>query len=285
MPRARPRPIRSRNATFQVLDALKRNRHKRNELGEVFIEGIEPIKQAVAAGRRVRRILCADAVKLSRWARELVERVEHDELLQLDPELYRALADREEPSELMVTVADAPLALEDLALGPSPLVLVFDRPSDHGNLGTTIRSANAFGVDAVITTGHGVDVRDPKAIRASMGAVFRTPVVQVESVAALESWLARERARVNLRVVGTDSGGETPSTTPLLRRPCALVMGNEALGMSAALRRLSDATVAIPMRGQVDSLNVACAASILLWQIHSASLADAAGARGAPSQG
>ncbi len=272
MPRPRPRSIRSRNATFQVLEALKRNRQKRSELGEVFIEGIEPIKQAIAAGRRVRRILCADPAKLSRWARELLGRVEHDELLHLAPELYRELADREEPSELLMTVADAPVALEDLALGPSPLVLVFDRPSDHGNLGTILRSANAFGVDAVITTGHGVDVRDPKVIRASMGAVFHTPVVQVESVAALEAWLTRERARVGLTVIGTDSAGTTPSTTPLLRRPCALVLGNEALGMSAALRRLSDAMVAIPMRGQVNSLNVACAASILLWQIHAASI-------------
>lgn len=267
----RARPVRSRNATFQVLEALKRNRRKRSELGEVFIEGIEPIKQAVAAGRKVRKILCADPAALSGWARGLLDRVEHEELLQLEPELYRALAEREEPSELMMTVADAPVGLEELALGPSPLVLLFDRPSDHGNLGTMLRSANAFGVDAVLTTGHGVDVRDPKVIRASMGAVFHTPVVQVDSMAALAAWLAQERARCGLSVVGTDSSGTTPNTTPLLRRPCALMMGNEALGLSGALRQLCDAVVAIPMRGQVDSLNVACAASILLWQVHASS--------------
>lgn len=264
------RPIRSRNATFQVLEALKRNRHKRNELGEVFIEGIEPIKQAIAAGRRVKRILCQDPAALSRWGRGLLERVEHEELLQLAPELYRALAEREEPSELMMTVADAALGLDDVALGTSPLVLVFDRPSDHGNLGTILRTANAFGVDLVITVGHGVDVRDPKVIRASMGAVFHTPVVQVESIRTLEAWLAPLRARVGLTVLGTDSTGTTPSTTPLLRRPCALILGNEALGMSAALRALADGTVAIPMRGQVNSLNVSCAASILLWQVFAA---------------
>jgi TrmH family RNA methyltransferase len=267
----RSRRIHTANATYQVLEALKRNRHKRSELGEVFIEGIEPIKQAVAAGRRVRRIVCEADRALSRWARALVDDVQPDELLQLDAALFRALAEREEPSELMMTVADAPVALADVTLGPAPLILVFDRPSDHGNLGTMIRSANAFGADVVVTTGHGVDVRDPKVIRASMGAVFHTPVVQVESIAALEAWLARERARVGLAVLGTDSSGTTPSSTPRLRRPCALVLGNEARGMSAALRQLVDATVAIPMRGRVDSLNVACAASILLWQIHAAS--------------
>ncbi len=275
----RARPVRSRNATFQVLDALKRNRRKRSELGEVFIEGIEPIKQAIAAGRPVRKILCAEGAPLSRWARELIDTVEHEEVLQLGGELYRELADREEPSEMMMTVADAPVALEDVARGPSPLVLVFDRPSDHGNLGTTIRSANAFGVDAVITIGHGVDVRDPKVIRASMGAVFHTPVAQVESVDVLGSGLARQRARVQLAVIGTDSTGSTPATTPLLRRPCALILGNEALGMSAALRGLSDAVVAIPMQGQVDSLNVACAASILLWQVHASSPSPSGEAR------
>jgi TrmH family RNA methyltransferase len=220
----------------------------------------------------VRRILCAAERPLSRWARDLIARVEHDELLRLDAALYAELAERDEPSELMMTVADAPVALGDLSPGPSPLVLVFDRPSDHGNLGTLIRSANAFGVDAVVTTGHGVDHRDPKVIRASMGAVFHTPVVQVDSIADLAAWLGRLRAEAGLAVVGTDSGGATPAhAAPLLRRPCALVLGNEAQGMSAALRALADATVAIPMRGQVDSLNVACAASILLWQIHAAS--------------
>ena len=279
MRRPQVRPVRTRNATFQLLEALKRNRHKRNELGEVFIEGIEPIKQAVAAGRRVKRILCSDFPALSRWARALIDRVDYEEILQLDGDLYRTLAERGEPSEMMMTVADVALGLEDVALGPAPLVLVFDRPSDHGNLGTMIRSANAFGVDLVITTGHGVDVRDPKVIRASMGAVFHTPVVQVGSIATLESWLTRLRAHVNLAVLGTDSTGSTPNTTPLLRRPCALIMGNEALGMSAALRRLSDGMVAIPMQGKVDSLNVACAASILLWQI----LASSASGRAEPS--
>lgn len=271
MPRPELRVIRTRNATFQVLEALKRNRQKRNALGELFIEGIEPIKQAVAAGRRVKRILCSDHATLSPWARAFIDRVQPEELLQLDGELYRALADREEPSELMMTVADVEVGLDDVALGQAPLVLVFDRPSDHGNLGTMIRTANAFGVDVVITTGHGVDVRDPKVIRASMGAVFHTPTVQVDSIAELQAWLARLRARVNLSVLGTDSAGSTPSTTPLLRRPCALIMGNEALGMSAALRGLADGMLAIPMQGQVNSLNVACAASILLWQISAAS--------------
>lgn len=271
MPRPPVRPIRTRNATFQVLDALKRNRHKRNELGEVFIEGIEPIKQAVAGGRRVKRILCADPAALSRWAQGFIAQVAPEEILQLEGELYRELAERGEPSELMVTVADVERGLEDVPLGAAPLVLVFDRPSDHGNLGTIIRTANAFGVDLVITVGHGVDVRDPKVIRASMGAVFHTPVVQVESIRTLEAWLKRLRERVDLAVLGTDSTGTTPSTTPLLRRPCALILGNEALGMSAALRGLADGMVAIPMRGQVNSLNVSCAASILLWQIFSAS--------------
>lgn len=273
MRRPQVRTLHSRNATFQILDALRRNRHKRNELGEVFIEGIEPIKQAIAAGRRVKRILCAEHAALSRWARALLDEVEHEELLQLGPELYRELAEREEPSELMVTVEDVARGLDDVALGPSPLVLIFDRPSDHGNLGTIVRTANAFGVDLVVTTGHGVDARDPKVIRASMGAVFHTPVVQVESIRTLEAWLAKLRARVELAVFGTDSSGTTPNTTPRLRRPCALILGNEALGMSAALRGLADGMVAIPMRGQVDSLNVACAASILLWQVFAASAA------------
>lgn len=267
----RLRHVRTRNAIFQVLQALKENRHKRSELGELFVEGIEPIKQALAARWRVRKVVFADYRALSGWARSTIASVESDELLQVEAGLYRELTEKEEPAELLMTFADERPTLAQVRLAPKPLILVFDRPSDHGNLGTLIRSANAFGVDAVVTTGHGVDVRDPKVIRASLGALFHTPVIQVESAAVLESWLGGLRASHGLSVVGTDSTGSTPADAPLLRRPCALILGNEARGMSAALRRISEAVVRIPMQGQVNSLNVACAGSILLWQIQTGS--------------
>ncbi len=257
---------------YQILEALKTNRKKRSELGELFVEGIESIKQADRAGVPVSRVLCADAERLSDWAKDFIARRPDAPVIELTNGLYAELSDRDEPSELMITARFRRMALEDAVLPESPLILIFDRPSDHGNLGSIVRSANAFGADCVVITGHAVDSRDPKVIRSSLGAVFHTPVIQAESFEELEIWLSGLRARTGLRVVGTDSTGATPLQNAGLRRPLALVLGNEAKGMSVRLKGLVDGMVSIPMRGEVNSLNVACAATALLWQVQADSL-------------
>ncbi|GIK74667.1 MAG: hypothetical protein BroJett021_36550 [Chloroflexota bacterium] len=183
-------------------------------------------------------------------------------------DLYKELCDRSEPSELLITAKVAPVRLEELTLPDQPVVLIFDRPSDHGNFGSLIRSANAFDVDAVFVVGHGIDWYEPKVIRASLGAVFHTAIVQIQSMQALKDWIAQEKARNNIRIVGADSTGNDSLVDVALHRPVALILGNEAKGMSVALKEVCDQLVRIPISGVVNSLNVACAGSILLWDIY-----------------
>ncbi len=259
----------TRNDVFQVLQALKTNRQKRSELAESFVEGIESIKQAESAGCPVTRILFADYSGLSGWARDFLARHGDAALLELRNGLYAELADRDEPSELMITVSSPRLSLSDVSLPDNPLVLVFDRPSDRGNLGSVIRSANAFGADLVVINGHGVDARDPKVIRSSLGAVFHTPVIQAESLEELSGLFSVLKRKCSLTVVGTDSSGATPLHEAGLARPLAVVIGNEAKGMSVRLKELVDVMVSIPMTGKVNSLNVACAATAILWHVTS----------------
>ncbi len=262
--------ITTRNDVFQILQALKTNRQKRSELAEAFVEGIESIKQAESAGCAITRILFADYARLSDWSKGFVGRHGNAGRVELRNGLYAELADRDEPSELMITVSSPRVPLSEIGLPRNPLVLVFDRPSDRGNLGSVIRSANAFGVDLVVLNGHGVDARDPKVIRSSLGAVFHTPVIQAESHEELSAFLERLRKDSGLRVVGTDSTGAIPLQDAGLKRPIAVVIGNEAKGMSLRLKELADEMVSIPMTGKVNSLNVACAATAILWQITSA---------------
>lgn len=266
---ARRERIETRNDTFQILQALKTNRHKRSELGEAFVEGIEAIKQAERAKCAITRVLFADFAELSDWAREFVGRHADAARVELGNGLFAELADRDEPSELMLTVSTPRVALRDVALPADPLVLVFDRPSDRGNLGSVIRSANAFGVDLVVITGHAVDARDPKVIRSSLGAVFHTPVVQAESHEELSAFFEKLERDSGLTVVGTDSTGAIPLQEAKLSRPLAVVLGNEAKGMSVRLKELVGGTVSIPMVGEVNSLNVACAATAILWHVRS----------------
>jgi len=258
--------IQTRNDQYQVLHSLKTNRKKRAEHGEIFVEGIEAVKQVISSGWAIRSILSADFSRLSSWGADLVENHPGARRLQLAQELYRELSDKDEPAEMMLTVEMRGQNLKTAPLPASPLILVFDRPSDMGNLGSLVRSANALGVDLIILNGHGVDPYDPKTIRASLGAVFHTPIVQNESADVLESWLNNLRSTCRLQVVGTDSGGDCTLSESGIRRPLALILGNEAKGMSVRLKQFADRIISIPLTGEVNSLNVACAGSICLWQ-------------------
>jgi len=261
--------ISSKNDTFQMLVAVKTNRRKRSRFDEILVEGIESIKQALVSPYVVlKKIIYRDFSALSDWAKNVIQSGAFPERVEMADELYRELADKDEPAEIMITLGCHRTPLEKAPLGAEPFIVVFDRPSDRGNLGSLVRSANAFGVDLIVTLGHGVDVFEPKAIRSSLGAVFRTRLAHAQSMAELERWLGRLKRETGLAVVGTDSAGDTTPAEAALRPPVALVIGNEAKGMSVGLKALADRLVRIPMRGDVNSLNAACAGSILLWEIY-----------------
>jgi TrmH family RNA methyltransferase len=197
-------------------------------------------------------------------------------LISLEKSLFDKLSDRNEPSELLMTVIDEKVRLEQVQLPENPFVVVFDRPSNLGNIGSIIRSANAFGVDLIITTGHGVDPFDPIAIRASMGGIFFTKVCQAESMQALADWMSgMRRKHGKLSVIGTDSEAEISLLDqPPILRPVVLLIGNEAQGLSVSLKTLADKMIKIPMIGKVDSLNAACATSIIMFEIYKASVSN-----------
>jgi TrmH family RNA methyltransferase len=279
--------IRTENAEFQIIQALKQSRSKRAERGEIFIEGIEAVKMAVKAKLEITRIICASSKVqnptgpapgsllrqgLSRWARELIGGNPGARVLEIADPLYEKLCDRSEPLELLVTAKTKTPGLGELTLPEKPLILLFDRPSDTGNLGSTLRSINVLGGDAFFILGHGVDPWDPKVIRASLGAVFFTPIVLLRSNEELGAFIAEQKRRNGLRVWGTDSQGSVPLDKAALDRPLLLIIGNEAKGMSVALQQLCDGILNIPLSGDVNSLNAACAASICLWEVYRRSM-------------
>lgn len=260
--------ISSANAEFQIITSLKQNRVKRSKLGEIFIEGIESIKQAQRAGIVFTRIITSDLKSLSDWARNFIGANRDAQVIEMASSLYGDLCDREEPSEIVVTARVKSPNFWDVSLPARPCVLIFDRPSDHGNFGTIIRSANSFNVDAVFVIGHGIDIFDPKVIRASLGSIFHSTIAAVPSMEELRQWVHAQKAASGLLLVGSDSTGEVSLQTHRLERPIALVLGNEAKGMSVALKELCDYVVSIPISGNMNSLNVACAGSIMLWEVY-----------------
>ncbi|HBI00055.1 MAG TPA: RNA methyltransferase [Anaerolineae bacterium] len=256
-----------KNAEYQIIQALKTNRVKRSQTHEVFVEGIESIKQLLNANIEVTRVIIHDEKELSDWGKSLIAK-NKSKSIQMRFDLYKELCDREEPSEVLVTAKINPISLADLSLPEKPFILIFDRPSDYGNFGSILRSANSFNVDAIFVIGHGIDVYDPKVIRASLGGIFHAKIVHIESMKTLEAWIKTQKGKNNLQVIGTDSTGSVSLPDYKLEKPIALVLGNEAKGMSVALKNLCDVIVSIPISGNVNSLNVANAASIFMWEVY-----------------
>lgn len=267
MPIGAPRQrITSGDARYQQWQALLDNRSKRHRSAAFLVQGVRPISQALQANWPLIALLVNADVELSDWARR-ISRQTTAPVLTMTADLLATLAEQDDAPE---AVAVATMPDDDLdrirPTGGSGLVLLLDRPTQPGNVGSLIRSADAFGLDGVIVCGHAADPYDPAAVRASTGSLFALPVVRAASPGPVVDWAARH----GLQIVGTDEGSDESPATPLteveLTIPTLIVVGNETRGMSSAWRAAASVTAAIPMGGSASSLNAAAAGSIVLYE-------------------
>jgi len=267
-PHPRRLVITTENATFQILESLVSNRTKRHRAGTFLVEGVLPLSRALEHGWAVDAVIHAVGARLSDWAGQFIARTAPARVYEMSPALMGRLSGRTDGSEILAVVGMAPGGLDRIPVSDTLLALVVDRPGNHGNLGTIVRSADALGAHGVIVTGHAVDIYDPAVVTASRGSLFARPVVTCDSHAAVLDWLAEvKRIAPQCQLVGTDEGATTRIDTHEFRVPTVLVLGNETHGLSRAWRDACDAIVSIPMAGSASSLNVAVAASIALYEV------------------
>jgi tRNA G18 (ribose-2'-O)-methylase SpoU len=256
--------VTTRNARFQQWQALLVNRTKRQRAGEFLVQGVRPISLAVAHGWPLSTLLHRDGAALSRWAGDILDRADCP-AIAVAPDLLDELGDRDDRgAELIAVAALPPDDLDRIPAGDGFLGLVFDRPTSPGNIGTLVRSADAFGAAGVIVTGHAADPYDPKAVRASTGSLFALPVVRVPSQREVLEWVGA--LGVPVQVVGTDERGPVDIAEHDLTGPTVLAVGNETHGLSAAWRDACDRMVRIPITGAASSLNAAVAATVVLYE-------------------
>jgi TrmH family RNA methyltransferase len=249
--------VTTRNASFQQWQALLTNRTKRHRAGEFLVQGVRPITLAVEYGWDIRTLIYPDRRALSGWARDVLARSDARSVA-MAPELVAELADKEDAE--LIAVVGMPGA-EMIAPDPHLLVVVFDRPATPGNIGTLVRSADAFGASAVIITGHAADPYDPKAVRASTGSLFALPVFSVDGVADALVLLPGDA-----QIVATDEHGEVDVDEADLAGPTVVLVGNETVGLSAAWREAANVSVRIPITGAASSLNAAAAGTVVLYE-------------------
>lgn len=260
--------IYSENNDFQYVETLRRKREKRQKHKEFFIEGVRPINQALKYNWPIKAFLYARKQDLSDWAKEILRHSQAETHFELPLPLLEKLSNKTEASELLAVVAMPEDELERIQIKDDMLVVVFDRPASPGNLGTIIRSCDALGADALIITGHAVDLYDPETISSTTGSFFAVPTVRLPSQKELLPWIETVKQRIgSVHIVGSDEKGEAAIDEHDFTQPTILVVGNETWGMSAGYRELCDTIVKIPIYGSASSLNVACATSILLYEI------------------
>jgi len=260
--------VSSRNARFQQWESLLGNRSKRQRAGQFLVQGVRPISLAAEFGWRFRALIYDAGRPLSRWAQGMLHDIDTVRVA-MAPGLLAELGEKDGGRpELVAVVAMPDDDLDRIKVAGRFLGVVLDRPASPGNIGSIIRSADAFGADGVIVTGHAADIYDPRAVRASTGSLFALPVVRTPSHRELAGWVAAQRAAGRpIVLAGTDEHGGRDVFDVDFTQPTLLLVGNEAAGLSSGWRGLCDLTVRIPMTGAASSLNAAAAATAVLYEI------------------
>lgn len=249
------------NPRVKALAAV-RKRRQRDRSDTTVVEGREEVVLALDSGVVPREFW--HAPDLGRPVPDdLVDRLAAQgvDLVRTSRPVFEKLAYRESPDGWLAVVPAPGRPVEQLELGAAPLVIVCEAVEKPGNLGALLRTADAAGVDAVVSADPRSDWGNPNVVRASKGTVFSVPIAAADTDDVL-AWLRTHGIAV---VVGTPDAADLYTEVDLTG-PVAIVVGTENEGVTAVWRDAADTTVRIPMHGRADSLNVATSAALLVYE-------------------
>jgi TrmH family RNA methyltransferase len=241
-------------------------RRKARERQRLFtVEGVRTVEELVRSALHVHGVLVAPQLaEAPRGAALLASLRERGlEVAEVSAQEFGSAAETDSPQGVLAIAAVPPHALGSLSLPAQARLVVLDAVQDPGNVGTIVRTSAALGASAVIALPGTVDLWNAKVVRSAMGAGFHLPVLST-------TWgeLDAFRRRESFALWGADAGGTALHELKPADR-LALVVGNEGAGLSADAQRLVDRLVALPIDSTVESLNVAVATGILLYQLRS----------------
>lgn len=249
------------NPSIRRLRALNEKKKERRAAGLFICEGEKVFREAVAASVEIVDVLLTDEA-LERLAEEIsVCEAAGIRVISCDDKVFSYVSDVENPQGVVFT-AKMPAVAEDFC--PTDL-LVCDEIRDPGNLGTIIRTADAFGCGGVYLVGDCVDVWSPKVVRSCMGSIFRVPILHGDAKGCAQ-FCADHSLRLLVSKPRLDSFAISQGLPP----HCAIAVGNEAHGVSNELEELAAGSLYVDMTGGAESLNASVCAGVILWHMQSA---------------
>jgi TrmH family RNA methyltransferase len=240
-----------------------RQRSHRDEAGLMIIEGYRELLRALDNAHLPTRLFTCPALFLGENEPALIARCRAAgaELFECSAPVFEKMAYRDRPEGLLALAPQLDCRLARLVLPDRPLLLVAESIEKPGNLGTMLRTADAAGAHAVIVADPRTDVHNPNVVRASTGMLFAVPLAVAETADVI-AWLRERKIRILAATPHTDKAYTDVDMT----EGVAIVVGTEQVGLSDTWMSAADLQVRIPMLGKADSLNVAQAATLLLYE-------------------
>lgn len=247
------------NTQVKRLLQLQRKSKARNEEQIFLVEGLRMFLEVPA--ERVQKIYISETL-YNKKEQEL--NLDRFSVEILSDTVFQYVSDTKTPQGILCIVQQKKYDIDELLKLENPHFIVLDNLQDPGNLGTIVRTAEGAGVNAVFLSRESVDIYNPKTIRSTMGSIYRMPVIYVDNLLQLLS-LFRQKG---IKSYAAHLNGEKSYDKENYQSGTAILIGNEGNGLRDEVASLADVWVQIPMQGQVESLNAAIAASILMFEVY-----------------
>lgn len=253
----------SSNKFIKELKSLYRKK-ERWEKKQFLVEGIKMVEECINNKYEVLSIVYSEMLFNIKGGEDLFNSVRtFPKLIKVSDKIFREISDVKTPQGILAVARFKERDIEELTKIENSFIILLDRIQDPGNMGTIIRTADAFGADGIIVNSGSVDIYNPKVVRATMGSIFRTNIYFVdESIHIL-----KELKEKGIKVYSTSLQGKRFIQDVDFRLPSLLIIGNESKGVSNEYLNMADELIKIPMVGGAESLNAAVASSIIMYEI------------------
>ena len=243
------------NPIYKLIKALSQKK-VRESSGLFLIEGTRLLEEANNRGIKIKYLIINETVKN-------VPKINQGcQVLRLPNNLFKKVSDTVNPQGIIAVAEQIEISLADIILNINPLVVVLNGLQDPGNLGTIIRTSAAAGATAVLLTEGTVDLYNPKVIRSTMGSLFQVPIINGLDDNEAVKWLNYH----SINIMVADLDGEEYYYSANLKKPFALVIGNENRGTNDIWRKAAYKKIKIPLLGSTESLNASVATGIILYE-------------------